>query len=164
MNFVPIHIHRWGEGSILLGVISFAVYLILGIASIPSVAAKLSWREWNFIQSVIGYLGLAAGGTHAFLLLVTSLCNDRRLACQEFFPLNPGVALAAWPGRVPTRTCLYCFKTRFVIIIVLPSLPFPSPHYHSISYLSLHFTCLPFPLVNFTTPLNPFPFPTLNPQ
>ena len=102
--------HRWGEGSIVLGIIAFSVYLILGVCSLPSVASKLSWREWNFIQSVIGYLGLATGGIHAFLLLVTSLCNDRKLACQEFFPLNPAVALAAWPGRVPTRTYFHCFS------------------------------------------------------
>lgn len=104
--------------------ISFAVYLILGICSLPSVAAKMSWKEWNFVQSVIGYLGLATGGIHAFLILVTSLCNDRKLACQEFFPLNPGKALKSWPGQVPTRTCLYCYA------IPTPPLFFLRLHLH----------------------------------
>ena len=123
--------YRWGEGSMIMGVFSFSLYLILGLCSLPSVAQKLSWSEWTFIQSVLGYLGLAMAGVHTFLLLVNSLCIDRGLACTNFSPLNPELQLSKWPGRVPTRTyiqpelflvgyfflffCLFIYLFRFVL-------------------------------------------------
>ena len=88
----------------IMGMFSLSLYLILGICSLPSVAQKLSWSEWMFIQSVLGYLGLAMAGTHAFLLLVNALCSDHGLACENFSPLCPELKLSKWVGRVPTRT------------------------------------------------------------
>lgn len=90
----------------LMGIFSFSLYLILGICSLPSVAQKMSWSEWSFVQSVLGYLGLAMAGIHTFLLLVRTLCTDRNLACENFSPLNPELQIAMWRGRVPTRTYL----------------------------------------------------------
>lgn len=89
----------------LMGIFSFSLYLILGICSLPSVAQKLSWSEWTFIQSVLGYLGLAMAGIHTFLLLVRGLCRDRGLACENFSPLDPELQISKWTGRVPTRKC-----------------------------------------------------------
>ena len=89
----------------IMGIFSFSLYLILGICSLPSVAQKLSWSEWTFIQSVLGYLGLAMAGIHTFLLLVRSLCTDRGLACENFSPLDPELQISKWTGRVPTRKC-----------------------------------------------------------
>ena len=87
----------------IMGIFSFSLYLILGVCSLPSVAQKLSWSEWSFIQSVLGYLGLAMGGIHTFLLLVNELCSDRKLACENFAPLDPEMQISKWVGRVPTR-------------------------------------------------------------
>ena len=91
----------------IMGIFSFSLYLILGLCSLPSVAQKLSWSEWTFIQSVLGYLGLAMAGIHTFLLLVNGLCSDRGLACENFSPLNPELQLSKWVGRVPTRTYIH---------------------------------------------------------
>ena len=87
----------------IMGILSFSLYLILGVCSLPSVAQKLSWSEWSFIQSVLGYLGLAMAGIHTFLLLVRGLCKDRGLACENFAPLDPELQISKWTGRVPTR-------------------------------------------------------------
>ena len=108
-----------------MGIFSFSLYLILGLCSLPSVAQKLSWSEWTFIQSVLGYLGLAMAGIHTFLLLVNSLCNDRGLACENFSPLNPELQLSKWIGGVPTRTCFqadffFCFNFFFHMNFSLP--------------------------------------------
>ena len=94
---------RFSESSMLLGFISFGLYTILGITSIPSVAARLSWREWTFIQSVIGYVGLLTGLLHAMLLLMITLCKDQGLACKEFGPVAIATQYNTWTGKVPPR-------------------------------------------------------------
>lgn len=37
-----------------MGILGYAVYLLLGITSLPSVSNALSWREFSFIQVDIG--------------------------------------------------------------------------------------------------------------
>ena len=91
----------------LLGFISFGLYTILGITSIPSVAGRLSWREWTFIQSVIGYVGLLMALLHAMLLLMITLCKDQGLACQEFGPVAVATQFNTWTGKVPPRTFVH---------------------------------------------------------
>jgi hypothetical protein len=68
------------------------------------VAAKLSWREWTFIQSVIGYVGLLTGVLHALMLLMVTLCRDQGLACKDFGSVNPLQQFAEWIGNVPPST------------------------------------------------------------
>jgi hypothetical protein len=101
--------HRWGEGAIVIGIFALTAFSILGIVSLPSVAARMSWKEWSFIQSFIGYLGLACAGIHILMLLVTSVCKDGRLECSNFAPLDPQATLKGWVGVVPTREYLRLF-------------------------------------------------------
>ena len=44
------------------------VTYILGISSLPSVGSSLSWREFTFIQSKLGWLALVAATAHDALL------------------------------------------------------------------------------------------------
>lgn len=108
LNLPVTHVNlddfRFSESSMLLGFISFGLYTILGLTSIPSVAARLSWREWTFIQSVIGYIGLLLALLHAMLLLMITLCKDQGLACKEFGPVAIATQFNTWTGKVPPRT------------------------------------------------------------
>ncbi|XP_071325289.1 metalloreductase STEAP4-like [Trachinotus anak] len=50
-----------------VGILGFGVYLLLGITSLPSVSNALSWREFSFIQSKLGYLTLFLCTFHTYL-------------------------------------------------------------------------------------------------
>lgn len=50
-----------------LGILGFGLYLLLGITSLPSVSNVLSWREFSFIQSKLGYLTLFFCTFHTYL-------------------------------------------------------------------------------------------------
>ncbi|XP_047454886.1 metalloreductase STEAP4-like [Mugil cephalus] len=50
-----------------MGVLGFGLYLLLGISSLPSVSNALSWREFSFIQSKLGYLTLFFCTFHTYL-------------------------------------------------------------------------------------------------
>ncbi|KAM9309663.1 metalloreductase STEAP4-like [Pholidichthys leucotaenia] len=49
------------------GVLGFGLFLLLGITSLPSVSNALSWREFSFIQSKLGYLTLFFCTFHGYL-------------------------------------------------------------------------------------------------
>ncbi|XP_041797601.1 metalloreductase STEAP4 [Chelmon rostratus] len=50
-----------------MGILGFCLYLLLGITSLPSVSNALSWREFSFIQSKLGYLTLFFCTFHTYL-------------------------------------------------------------------------------------------------
>ncbi|XP_041961814.1 metalloreductase STEAP4-like [Alosa sapidissima] len=50
-----------------LGVLGFAMFLLLGITSLPSVSNALNWREFRFVQSKLGHLTLVLCTAHALL-------------------------------------------------------------------------------------------------
>ncbi|XP_034554698.1 metalloreductase STEAP4-like [Notolabrus celidotus] len=50
-----------------MGILGFCLFLLLGITSLPSVSNALSWREFNFIQSKLGYLSLFFCTFHTYL-------------------------------------------------------------------------------------------------
>ena len=43
---------------VLVGVFGFSLVVILGITSLRSVTATLSWKEFSFIQSGLGWTAL----------------------------------------------------------------------------------------------------------
>merc|ERR1712142_397373 len=47
-----------GHYNTLSGVFGFALVVILGITSLPSVTATLSWKEFNLVQSGLGWTAL----------------------------------------------------------------------------------------------------------
>ncbi|XP_039974490.1 metalloreductase STEAP4 isoform X2 [Xiphias gladius] len=50
-----------------MGILGFGLYILLGITSLPSVSNALSWREFSFIQSKLGYLTLFFCTFHTYL-------------------------------------------------------------------------------------------------
>ncbi|KAM4580192.1 metalloreductase STEAP4-like [Odontesthes bonariensis] len=50
-----------------VGILGYGLYLLLGISSLPSVSNTLSWREFSFIQSKLGYLTLFFCTFHTYL-------------------------------------------------------------------------------------------------
>ena len=47
-----------------LGVLSFALAIILGITSLPSVTASMTWKEFAFVQSKLGWICLLLACAH----------------------------------------------------------------------------------------------------
>ncbi|XP_049586927.1 metalloreductase STEAP4 [Syngnathus scovelli] len=50
-----------------VGILGFALYLLLGITSLPSVSNALSWREFSFVQSKLGHVTLFLCTLHTYL-------------------------------------------------------------------------------------------------
>ncbi|XP_060681525.1 metalloreductase STEAP4 [Hemiscyllium ocellatum] len=48
-----------------LGILGFALYILLGITSLPSVSNNVNWREFRFVQSKLGYVTLLLCTAHA---------------------------------------------------------------------------------------------------
>uniref|UniRef100_A0A8C6T0U2 STEAP family member 4 n=1 Tax=Neogobius melanostomus TaxID=47308 RepID=A0A8C6T0U2_9GOBI len=58
----------WGTDSFyVLGILGFFLYVLLGLTSLPSVGATLSWREFNFIQSKLGHITLFICTAHGYI-------------------------------------------------------------------------------------------------
>lgn len=58
----------WRSDSYLaVGILGFGFYVLLGITSLPSVSNALSWREFSFVQSKLGYVTLFLCTLHTYL-------------------------------------------------------------------------------------------------
>jgi len=53
-----------GECFLMSGVFGFALVVILGISSLPSVSASLTWKEFAFIQSGLGWVAMTVLCAH----------------------------------------------------------------------------------------------------
>jgi len=62
--------------SLLFATLALALMAIVGITSLPSVNARMSWKEWNFIQSGLGFTCLIFGFTHV-MIYVYSLWDPK---------------------------------------------------------------------------------------
>merc|ERR1711892_779096 len=49
------------------GIIAYFIAVVLGVTSLPSVGASLSWKEFRMIQSWLGWLCLVLASTHCAL-------------------------------------------------------------------------------------------------
>ncbi|XP_020504192.1 metalloreductase STEAP4 [Labrus bergylta] len=56
-----------GDSYYSMGILGFFLFFLLGITSLPSVSNALSWREFSFIQSKLGYLALFFCTFHTYL-------------------------------------------------------------------------------------------------
>lgn len=50
-----------------IGILGYAMYVLLGITSLSSVSNALSWREFSFVQSKLGHLTLFFCTLHTYL-------------------------------------------------------------------------------------------------
>ncbi|XP_068209748.1 metalloreductase STEAP4-like [Palaemon carinicauda] len=57
-----------GELFLTFGTLSMFITCLLGVTSLPSVGATLTWREFTFIQSKMGWMALLMGTIHDGLL------------------------------------------------------------------------------------------------
>ncbi|CAH1266281.1 STEAP3 [Branchiostoma lanceolatum] len=56
---------RWsGETFLLFGALSLFLMAVLGVSSIPSVSNAMNWREFNFVQSKLGWVVLIFAIVH----------------------------------------------------------------------------------------------------
>ncbi|XP_053323248.1 metalloreductase STEAP1 isoform X2 [Spea bombifrons] len=92
-----------------LGIIALGILSLLAVSSIPSVGASLSWREFHFIQSKLGYLALFLCTLHAMI-----------------FAWNKWVDLSQFIGYTPPTFMLAVILPSFVllckVILFLPCL------------------------------------------
>ena len=59
--------YKWNaELSLLFATLSTTLLVILGLTSLPTVNQSMSWREWDFVQSKLGYLSMLFGFLHIF--------------------------------------------------------------------------------------------------
>jgi len=56
--------HWRGESFLVCGVVAYAFSVLLGITSLPSITAALSWKEFAFVQSKLGWLCLLFAVAH----------------------------------------------------------------------------------------------------
>ena len=64
--------------------ICIALAVILGITSLPSVTDVLTWKEFAFIQSKLGWLCLCFGTTHDLFPGWRSIFVDPYVVCGFF--------------------------------------------------------------------------------
>lgn len=100
------------QGSIFSALLSIVVYSALGATSIPSVGSNLSWREWTFVQSKLGIVGLALGALHAGLMV---------------FALGDLPKITGWPYYLPPAGLIVtCAAILLLLIRVILAIPFIS--------------------------------------
>ncbi|XP_026866611.2 metalloreductase STEAP4 [Electrophorus electricus] len=62
------NVMAWRSDAYLsMGMLGFALFVLLGITSLPSVSNSLNWREFGFIQSKLGHTTLLLCTAHTFL-------------------------------------------------------------------------------------------------
>lgn len=57
----------WSDSFYSMGILGYGLFVLLGITSLPSVSNALSWKEFSFIQSKLGYLTLFLCTFHTYL-------------------------------------------------------------------------------------------------
>jgi len=53
-----------GEIFLMAGTFAFALAVILGVTSLPSVTAAMTWKEFAFVQSYLGWACLLFASVH----------------------------------------------------------------------------------------------------
>lgn len=114
VDFGFIHSVQGGlyQGSIFSALLCIVTYSALAVTSIPSVGSNLSWREWHFVQSKLGIVGLALGAIHAGLMV---------------FVLGDLPDVKRWPYYLVPASLLIVVPAIILILIrVFLALPFVS--------------------------------------
>ncbi|XP_042204668.1 metalloreductase STEAP4-like [Homarus americanus] len=80
-----------GELFLTMGAIAMCLTIVLGISSLPSVTATLSWREFTFIQSKLGWVALICAAAHDIFLAWQFMFLY--WGCFRTLPIGPQYAL-----------------------------------------------------------------------
>jgi predicted dinucleotide-binding enzyme/DMSO/TMAO reductase YedYZ heme-binding membrane subunit len=105
----------FGEMNIITGVFALILLSLLAISSINSIAMSFNWSEWNFVQTKIGYVCLAAALYHDLAMLSGIVVS--------YFRGTPGVTLSF----VLTRFKFYAIWIPLFVLMAKLILTFLSP-------------------------------------
>eukprot|EP00611_Tribonema_gayanum_P001291 TRINITY_DN10953_c0_g1_i1.p1 TRINITY_DN10953_c0_g1~~TRINITY_DN10953_c0_g1_i1.p1 ORF type:complete len:491 (+),score=152.72 TRINITY_DN10953_c0_g1_i1:155-1627(+) len=75
-----------GELSMLLGTFAATLLGVMTLASMPGAAAVLSWREYHFIFSYLGWLALAASTWHVIATSYPKFLRPQTLEAYDGMP------------------------------------------------------------------------------
>ncbi|CAL4075938.1 unnamed protein product, partial [Meganyctiphanes norvegica] len=87
-----------GELFLTTGAVALCLTVVLGISSLPSVTATLSWREFTFIQSKLGWVAMITAALHDIFLAWKWMFIY--WGCFNTLPIGPQYAL------YPTFICI----------------------------------------------------------
>lgn len=79
------------ETAMFFGIVGFGLYVVLGICSLPSVAAAMTSRQWQFVYGVVSWTALIFG-----------LCHNL------FIGKNIMQWTHYWPDKIPHQTVMSC--------------------------------------------------------
>lgn len=91
MQLHNFHFNWRGELFLTLGALATCLVVILGITSLPSVTATLSWREFTFVQSKLGWVCLIMASFHDVFLAWNYMFLY--WGCFNKLPIGPQYAL-----------------------------------------------------------------------
>ncbi|XP_015667339.1 metalloreductase STEAP1 [Protobothrops mucrosquamatus] len=95
-----------------LGILALALLAVLAVTSIPSVSYSLTWREFHYIQSKIGYLALLLCTIHALVF-----AWDKWIDPHQYLCYTPPTFIIAVILPIVVLTCKVillfpCFRKR----------------------------------------------------
>ena len=85
--------HWRGEAFLSAGAVALSLLSVVGVTSLPSVGAALSWREFMFVQSGLGWAAMVTATGHALVLALTPETLETR--CLAPPPLQVSLYLPA---------------------------------------------------------------------
>ncbi|KAI8503537.1 cupric reductase [Branchiostoma belcheri] len=89
---------RWsGETFLLFGTLSLFLMTVLGVSSIPSITNAMNWREFNFVQSKLGWLvllfAIAQRGVRRRSLPLPALFSSYTIALFQLTLILPAILI-----------------------------------------------------------------------
>ena len=72
------------QWSLMCACLSLACLGITGVTSLPSVNARMSWMEWDFVQRGIGFAGFCFGFTHVMVYVSSLWDPDYRFGWMKW--------------------------------------------------------------------------------
>ncbi|XP_066971542.1 metalloreductase STEAP4-like [Macrobrachium rosenbergii] len=91
LTIYDFHLNWRGELFMTMGAVAMCLVIVLGISSLPSVTATLSWREFTFIQSKLGWVALISACAHDIFLAWKYMFIY--WGCFNTLPIGPQYAL-----------------------------------------------------------------------
>ena len=98
-----------GQLSLLFATLALALMGVLGITSLPSVNATMSWKEWDFVQRGLGFLSLVFGFLHV-MIYVYKLWDPNYEYGWKVWQINP-------KGNMPPGAFIMPMLPLMVIIL-----------------------------------------------
>ncbi|XP_002713875.3 metalloreductase STEAP4 [Oryctolagus cuniculus] len=95
------------DSYISLGILGFFLFVLLGITSLPSVSNMVTWREFRFVQSKLGYLTLI-------------LCTAHTLVYGGKRFLSPSVLRWCLPSAYILALIIPCTVLVVKFILIMP--------------------------------------------